>query len=143
MKKKNIIICIIAAFIILTGFTWYDTAPSIKCNYNINGTHKTDVTIYLSLEAFNKLYYDEANQTIINLSNSTIYGYVPGENNIRFPTYGNPYQSTSGYTNYDLTQIVVTEVNNFKFYKRGLSNDIKEVGILILVIVSLINLFTR
>lgn len=124
---------LLVVFFLLTGFTWNDVAPVVNMTYTINGSRVTrDVTF--SPDASGKLFYDDINGELFNVSTSTITGYVSGENNISFRTYQTPTQQISGYTSYDLTNIQVNSVQNFKFYSKTSNMNVSDYALIVIMV---------
>ena len=91
------------SFFIFTGWTFSDNAPYLKINCSLGN----NIIIYLnSSSADNKIYYDETNHLLINMSGSNQYGYLERNNTqfqVTFPTYDIPYYRTTN--NYDYVYI--------------------------------------
>lgn len=142
MKKKLIIITIVLLTSVLSAYTWYDVAPMVNMTYTINGNRVTR-DVYFSPDASGKLYYDELNNELFNTSTSTIYGYIENENNISFRTYQTPSQQLSGYTSYDLTNIVVNSVQNFKWYSKTANYNVGDYALIVIMLLLGINFICK
>lgn len=132
-NKKLLLLLLIVLINLLTAAVWNDVAPMVNMTYTINGNRITR-DVYFSPEASGKIFYDELNNEMFNTSTSTIYGYVNGENNITFRTYQTPSQSITGYQSYDLSNIVVNSVQNFKWYSKTSTFGVTEYALIIIMV---------
>lgn len=113
---KALICCI--TFFLLTGYTFTDDAPYLI----VDCTLGNNIKIYFNTtSADNRLVYDETQQSLINVSNSSIYGYFNRNNEdlrFTFPTFDTPYYTT-GYPSQTvyLTGVTIVKNHNVKFYK--------------------------
>lgn len=120
---------------ITMGMTWNDVAPMANITYRINNQTITR-DVYFSPDASGKIFYDELNNEMFNTSTTTLYGYIDDMNNITFRTYQTPTQTLqSGYTSYDLTDITVNSVQNFKWYSRTANMNIGDYSLLIIMVI--------
>lgn len=119
VKKVILLIATISVFL-LTGWTFSEAAPYIKVNCSLGN----NIIIYLNASsAYNKLYYDDTNMLLINMSGSTQYGYFErnGEQfQITFPVYDTPYYRTNNnYTTVYITGVTqIVEKHNVNFYSQ-------------------------
>lgn len=119
MRRIILLLSVISLFL-FTGWTFSDAAPYIKINCSLGN----DIVIYLNASsADNKIYYDDTNMLLINMSGSTQYGYFErgGEQfQITFPVYDTPYYRTSNnYTTVYITGVTrIVEKHNVEFYSQ-------------------------
>ena len=115
VKRNIVLITILASNILLTGWTFSDAAPYLKINCSLGN----NIVIYLnSSSADNKIYYDETNHLLINMSGSNQYGYIERNGTqfqITFPTYDIPYYRTTN--NYDY--VYITNVKHINYLASG------------------------
>lgn len=115
LNSKKIAAIIIVMFMLITGYTFGTNSPYILIDCSLGN----DIKIYLTTtSADNRLVYNEAEKLILNVSGSTVYGYMERNNEqfqIYFPTYDTPYYRTSN--NY--TYVYITNVTNIR--KHGVS----------------------
>lgn len=133
---------IITVFMILTAMSWNDVAPMVNITYTINGSRVTK-DVYFSPDSSGKIFYDELNNEMFNTSTSTIYGYINGENNITFRTYQTPSQQLSSYNSYDLSNIVVNSVQNFKWYSKTSNMKISDYSLIVIMLLVGINFMCK
>lgn len=134
---------LLAVILLLTGFTWNDVAPMVNITYRINGQTITR-DVYFSPDASGKIFYDELNNDLFNTSQTTYYGYIEDMNNITFRTYQAPTQTLqSGYTSYELSDITVNSVQNFKWYSRTSNMNIGDYSTLIIMVILGIMLISK
>lgn len=131
MKHKSLLI--IPVILLLFGFTYNDIIPMANITYTINGNRVTK-DVYFSPETSGKIYYDEMNNEMFNTSTSTIYGYIQGENNITFRSYQTPTQQLNNYTSYDISNIVVNSVQNYKWYSKTSSLGVAEYALITIML---------
>lgn len=115
INKKKIIAVVLVLFMIITGYTFGTNSPYILIDCSLGN----NIKIYLTTtSADNRLVYNESEQLILNVSGSTVYGYLERQGEqfqIYFPTYDTPYYRTSN--NY--TYVYITNVTNIR--KHGVS----------------------
>lgn len=115
INKNKIIAVVLVLFMIITGYTFGTNSPYILIDCSLGN----DIKIYLTTtSADNRLIYNESEQLILNVSGSTVYGYLERQGEqfqIYFPTYDTPYYRTSN--NY--TYVYITNVTNIR--KHGVS----------------------
>lgn len=118
INKKKIIAVLLVLFMLITGYTFGTNSPYILIDCSLGN----DIKIYLTTtSADNRLVYNESEKLILNVSGSTVYGYLERQGEqfqIYFPTYDTPYYRTSN--NY--TYVYITNVTNIRrhgvsFYK--------------------------
>lgn len=121
VEKKNtikIIICLIAC-IIFCGYTFVDESPYLIIDCSLGAGTK----IYFNTSsADNKLVYDKDQKLLINVTGSSVSGYIErnGEQfNITFPVYDVPYYRTSNNYQYVyITNVMnIVKNHNVRFYK--------------------------
>ena len=136
-------ICLILIFIVLlaSGFTYNSTLPMANISYTINGNRVTS-DVYFSPDTSGKLFYDELNGELFNVTSSTVYGYVQGQNNISFRSYQTPSQQLGNYTSYDLSNIVVNSVQNYKWYSKTSNLGVAEYSLIVIMLLLGINFIT-
>lgn len=132
MKHKSLLI--IPVILLLFGFTYNDIIPMANITYTVNGNRVTK-DVYFSPETSGKIYYDELNNDMFNTSTSTIYGYIQGENNITFRSYQTPTQQLNNYTSYDLSNIVVNSVQNYKWYSKTAFLGVAEYALITIMLI--------
>lgn len=143
LQKKWKIITILIVLIIASGMTWNEVAPMANITYRINGQTITR-DVYFSPDASGKIFYDELNNDMFNTSQTTYYGYIDDMNNITFRTYQAPTQTLqSGYTSYELSDITVNSVQNFKWYSRTSNMNIGDYSTLIIMVILGIMLISK
>lgn len=143
LQKKWKIIAILIVLILTTGMTWNEVAPMANITYRINGQTITR-DVYFSPDASGKIFYDELNNDMFNTSQTTYYGYIDDMNNITFRTYQAPTQTLqSGYTSYELSDITVNSVQNFKWYSRTSNMNIGDYSTLIIMVILGIMLISK
>lgn len=115
ITNKKIIAVIIVLFMLITGYTFGTNSPYILIDCSLGN----DIKIYLTTTSSdNRLVYNESEKLILNVSGSTVYGYMERQGEqyqIYFPTYDTPYYRTS--SNY--TYVYITNVTNIR--KHGVS----------------------
>ena len=123
VKTSILLAVILLSNIFLTGYTFSDAAPYLKINCSLGN----NIVIYLNASsADNKLYYDETNHLLINMSGSNQYGYIERNGTqfqITFPVYDIPYYRTTNNYDYvyitNVTSIVEKhQVNLYSQYDR-------------------------
>lgn len=142
IQRKWKVLIIIVLTMMISAYTWYDVAPMVNMTYTINGQRVTR-DVYFSPDASGKLYYDELNNELFNTSTTTIYGYIQNENNISFRTYQTPSQQLTGYNSYDLTNIVVNSVQNFKWYSKTSNYNVGDYALIVIVLLLGINFICK
>ena len=116
-KSIPLIIATISLFL-NTGWIFSDASPYIK----INCTLGNNVIIYLNASsADNKLYYDDTNHLLINMSGSSQAGYIERNGiqyQITFPVYDTPYYRTSNYDYVYITGVEIVELHKVNLYSQ-------------------------
>lgn len=113
------IICCLAAILLFSGYTFVDESPYLIINCSLGN----NIKIYFNTSsADNKLVYDKDQQLLINVTGSSVTGYIERNNeqySITFPVYDVPYYRTSNnYTYVYITNVTeIVKNHNVRFYK--------------------------
>lgn len=114
----KVIACILSA-VLFTGYTFVDESPYLIIDCSLGAGTK----IYFNTSsADNKLVYDKDQKLLINVTGSSVSGYIErnGEQfNVTFPVYDVPYYRTSNnYTYVYITNVTaIVKNHNVRFYK--------------------------
>ena len=103
--------------------------------YLISDTNFGTLTIYFNSNINNKLIYDDSLGYYVNVSSSTVYGYVVIDNtqySVYFPVLDQPYYRASGSYSTDykyFTSMSKGEYKYFNLYQYQLSDNRYLVGV--------------
>lgn len=129
LNKIRVTLCVLFCLFLGSAYTFPDNTYYARVDCTLGNN------FIIRFPYSNNMLFDVTDDSIINVSSSTVYGYYGTDSRINFPTFDKPYYSQS-YNNPVLINITKVYEHNLPVF--GKTQTIKDNALLIICITGLL-----